>query len=146
MRAKIIPGVFTDYHLHAGGLWSGDYLVADPAHFRQDCDVAKSRVKIHRANQLLINSILLSKSKVMNKKGFSSLFRIQVRRWIRKLSLILCRMRSRLCMGTVRLCNWLIINLINRRRTQFTKVVLIYKCENECLTLLLPTRNKVKSS
>ncbi len=29
MGGKIIPGVFIGYHIHAGGLWSGDYLVAD---------------------------------------------------------------------------------------------------------------------
>ena len=35
MRAKTILGVFIGYHIHAGGLWSGDYLVADLAPFRQ---------------------------------------------------------------------------------------------------------------
>ena len=29
MGPKTIPGVFIGYHVHAGGLWSGDYLVAD---------------------------------------------------------------------------------------------------------------------
>ncbi len=29
MRAKTIPGVFVGYYIHPGGLWSGDYLVAE---------------------------------------------------------------------------------------------------------------------
>ena len=53
MGAKTIPGVFIGYHVHAGGLWSGDYLVADLAPFRQDCDVVKSKVKIHRIKEVV---------------------------------------------------------------------------------------------
>ena len=48
MGAKTFPGVFPGYHIKLGGLWNGDYLVADLAPFRRDCDVAKSRVKVHR--------------------------------------------------------------------------------------------------
>ena len=39
MGAETIPGLFVGYHIHAGGLWSGDYLVADYSPFRRDCDV-----------------------------------------------------------------------------------------------------------
>ena len=53
MGDKTIPGVFIGYHIHAGGLWSGDYLVADFAPFRQDCDVIKSKVKIHRIKEVV---------------------------------------------------------------------------------------------
>jgi hypothetical protein len=53
MGAKTIVGVFIGYHVHAGGLWSGDYLVADLAPFRQDCDVVKSVVKIHRIKEVV---------------------------------------------------------------------------------------------
>ena len=28
MGAKTLPGIFMGYHVHPGGLWSGDYLVA----------------------------------------------------------------------------------------------------------------------
>ena len=35
MGAKTIPGVFIGYHIHAGGLWSGDYYVAALAPFRK---------------------------------------------------------------------------------------------------------------
>ena len=55
MGAKTIPGVFIGYHVHAGGLWSGDYLVADLAPFRQDCDEAKSKVEIYRAKEVVKN-------------------------------------------------------------------------------------------
>ena len=36
-------------------MWSGDYLVADLAPFRQDCDEAKSKVKIHRIREIVTN-------------------------------------------------------------------------------------------
>ena len=55
MGAKTIPGVFLGYHIHPGGLWSGDYLVADLASFKTDCDAAKSKVKIHRAKEVVPN-------------------------------------------------------------------------------------------
>ena len=48
MGAKTIPGVFIGYRAHAGGIWSGDYLVADYSPFRKSCDVVKSKLKIHR--------------------------------------------------------------------------------------------------
>ncbi len=48
MGAETIPGVFIGYLIHVGGLWSGDYLVADYSPFRSDSDVIKSKVKIHR--------------------------------------------------------------------------------------------------
>ena len=53
MGAKTIPGVFIGYHIYAGGLWSCDYLVADLAPFRKDCDVAKSKVKIHSIKEIV---------------------------------------------------------------------------------------------
>ena len=68
--AKTIPGVFIGYHIHAGGLWSGDYLVADLAPFRQDCDVAKSKVEIHRIKDIV--------------KNHSGTFTFPVARWRQK--------------------------------------------------------------
>ncbi len=53
MEAKTIPGVFIGYHIHAGGLWSGDNLTAHFAPFRRDCNVAKSKVKIHRTKEMV---------------------------------------------------------------------------------------------
>ena len=53
MGAKTIPGVFVGYHIQPGGLWNGDYLVADLAPFRKDCDVAKSKVEIHRTKEMV---------------------------------------------------------------------------------------------
>ncbi len=35
MGSKTIPSVFVVYHIHAGGLWSGDYLVADYSPFQK---------------------------------------------------------------------------------------------------------------
>ncbi len=57
MGAKIIPGAFIGYHVHAGGLWSGDYLVADLAPSRKDCDVRRSKVKIHRIKEAATNQL-----------------------------------------------------------------------------------------
>ncbi len=45
MGTKTILGVFVRYHVHAGGVWSGDYYVADDAPFKQDYDVLKSQSK-----------------------------------------------------------------------------------------------------
>ena len=53
MGAKTLPGVFIGYHVQAGGLWHGDYLVADLAPFRENCDVAKSKVKIHMIKEVV---------------------------------------------------------------------------------------------
>ncbi len=36
MGSKTIPGVFIGCHVHPGGLWSGDYLVADYSPFTKD--------------------------------------------------------------------------------------------------------------
>ena len=41
-----LRGVFIGSHVHAGGLWSGDYIVADYEPFKKDCDVATSKVSI----------------------------------------------------------------------------------------------------
>ncbi len=48
-----MPGVFVGYHTHAGGIWSGDYLVADYAPFKKDGDVGRAKVKIHRAKEVV---------------------------------------------------------------------------------------------
>ena len=53
--AKTIPGVFIGYHFHPGGLWSGDYLVADLAPFKIHCNVIMSKVKIHRIKEVAPN-------------------------------------------------------------------------------------------
>ncbi len=55
MGAKTIPGVFLGYHVHAGGLWSGDYYVAALSPFRANCDEVKSKVKIHRIKEVVTN-------------------------------------------------------------------------------------------
>ena len=41
------------YHTHAGGLWSGDYLVADYAPFKKYCDVGRAKVKVHRTKEVV---------------------------------------------------------------------------------------------
>jgi hypothetical protein len=53
MGAKTIPGVFLGYHVHAGGLWSGDYYVVALSPFRASCDEVKSKVKIHRIKEVV---------------------------------------------------------------------------------------------
>ncbi len=40
---RTVPGLFVGHRTHAGGIWSGDYLVADYAPFKKDCDVGKGR-------------------------------------------------------------------------------------------------------
>ena len=50
-----IQGIFLGYHIQPGGLWSGDYIVADYEPFKKDCDVLESRVKIHRIKEVLKN-------------------------------------------------------------------------------------------
>ena len=55
MGSKTIRGIFIGYHVPAGGLWSGDYLVADLAPFRKDCDVTRSKVKVHRIKEVVKN-------------------------------------------------------------------------------------------
>ena len=55
MGSKTIPGVFIGYHVNPGGEWGGDYLVADLAYFRQDHDATRSKVKIHRINEVVPN-------------------------------------------------------------------------------------------
>ncbi len=51
MGPKTLPGVFIGYHVNPGGEWSGDYLVADLAYFRENPDVVRSKVKIHRIKE-----------------------------------------------------------------------------------------------
>ena len=48
MANRAIQGVFFGNHVHAVGVWSGDYYVADYGPFKKDCDVVKSKVNIHR--------------------------------------------------------------------------------------------------
>ena len=50
-----MQGLYIGYHAHAGGAWSGDYYVAEHSPFKQDCDVVKSTVKVHRAKEVLEN-------------------------------------------------------------------------------------------
>ena len=45
---KTIQGIFLGYHIQSGGLWNGDYIVADYELFKIDCDVLESKVNIHR--------------------------------------------------------------------------------------------------
>ena len=53
MASTTIQGVFIGYHVHAGGVWSGDDYFADYSHFMKDCDVVISKVKIHRSKASL---------------------------------------------------------------------------------------------
>ena len=55
MGAKTLQGVFIGYHIHPGGVWSGDYLVAEFAPFRKNYDVERSKVKIHRIKEVVTN-------------------------------------------------------------------------------------------
>ncbi len=55
MGAKTIPGVFIGYHIHAGGLWSGDYYVAALAPSRKNGVEVKSKVKIYRIKEVVTN-------------------------------------------------------------------------------------------
>ena len=41
---KTIKGIFVRHHVHSGGIWSGDYLVAEYALFRASCDVIRGKV------------------------------------------------------------------------------------------------------
>jgi hypothetical protein len=47
--------VFIGYHIHPGGVWSGDYLVAELAPLRKNFDVVKSKIKIHRIKEVVTN-------------------------------------------------------------------------------------------
>ena len=55
MGAKTLPGIFMGYHIHPGGLWSGDYLVAELQPFRRNHDVPRSKVKVHRTKEVVPN-------------------------------------------------------------------------------------------
>ena len=55
MGGRTMPGVFVGYHTHAGGIWSGDYLVADYAPFKKDCDVGRAKVKVHPTREVVKN-------------------------------------------------------------------------------------------
>ena len=63
MGSKTSRGVFIGYHVPAGGLWSGDYPVADLAPFRLDCDVHMSKVKVHRIKEVVKNHLGKSPSR-----------------------------------------------------------------------------------
>jgi hypothetical protein len=52
---KTLPGVFIGYHIHPGGLWSNDYLVAELSSFRGNYNVAWSKVKVHRVREVVTN-------------------------------------------------------------------------------------------
>ena len=41
---KTIQGIFLGYHIQPGGLWNGDYIVADCEPFKKDGDVLESKV------------------------------------------------------------------------------------------------------
>ena len=48
---KTRPGVFMGYHIHAGGKWSGDYLVVDADAYQQRPD--RANVKVHRTREII---------------------------------------------------------------------------------------------
>jgi hypothetical protein len=50
-----MQGVFIGYHTHAGGLWSGDYIVAEYAPFMKDCDATRAKVKVHHIREVVRN-------------------------------------------------------------------------------------------
>ncbi len=45
MANETMQGVFIGFHVHAGGVWSGDYYVAEHSPFKQDGEVVNSKVK-----------------------------------------------------------------------------------------------------
>jgi hypothetical protein len=53
--SKTFPGVFIGYHIHPGGLWSNDYLVAELSSFKENFNVAWSKVKVHRIREVVAN-------------------------------------------------------------------------------------------
>ena len=69
---RTIPGVFIGYHIHAGGFWSGDYLVADFAPFRQDCDVVKGEDPSHQRGGEDHSGKFIFQSPYCDRRGSSS--------------------------------------------------------------------------
>ena len=55
MGSKTRPVICIGCHVHAGGLWRGDYIVADPQTFRRDDSIKRSKVKIHRIKEVCPN-------------------------------------------------------------------------------------------
>ena len=62
MGGRTMPGVSVGCHAHLGGIWSGDYLVADYAPFKKDCDVGRAKVKVHRTKEVARNKALMKKT------------------------------------------------------------------------------------
>ena len=48
--SRMVPGIFIGYHLHAGGRWSGDYLVLDAEAYRKRMEGAN--IPIHRIKEI----------------------------------------------------------------------------------------------
>ena len=54
-----VPGIFVGWHMHPGGIWSGDYLVADYVAIKNDIDIGPRMsgggphgAKIHRTKEV----------------------------------------------------------------------------------------------
>ena len=70
--SKTIQGIFLGYHIQPGGLWNGDYTVADYEPFKKDCDVLESKVEIHRIKEVLkhlSNTLTFPVAEVRREKG-----------------------------------------------------------------------------
>ena len=52
---KLFLGSLLGCHIHPGGLWSGDYLVAELQPFRRNYDVPRSKAKVHRTKEIILN-------------------------------------------------------------------------------------------
>jgi len=48
--SRKLHGIFAGYHLHAGGRWSGDYLIIDAANYRKR--LAGSRIPVYRIKEV----------------------------------------------------------------------------------------------
>ena len=57
--SKTIKGCFVRHHVHSGGVWSGDYLVAEYVASMASCDVIRGKVKFHRAKEIvnIVNNV-----------------------------------------------------------------------------------------
>ncbi len=52
----MIPGIFLGYHLHSGGLWSGDQLVQDAEAYQKRIEGAS--IPVHRMKDIHLGTTL----------------------------------------------------------------------------------------
>ena len=53
-KRQRIAGIFVGYHMHPGGVFSGDYYVVALDELINDIDAAPGDVKIHRAREVSV--------------------------------------------------------------------------------------------